>query len=58
MPEPDREDRIVVVGAGVAAALGPRVGFAGELFFPGGGVEPAWTSGVRLARLSLAEENR
>ncbi len=39
-------------------APGPRLGFAGELFAPGGGAAAAWMSGVRLARMILAEENR
>ena len=39
-------------------APGPRLGFAGELFFPGGGASSAWMSGVRLAGMILAEENR
>lgn len=38
------------------APPGPRVGLAGELFFPGGGASAAWMSGVQLARLVLAEE--
>jgi hypothetical protein len=37
---------------------GPRLGFAGELFGPSGGVEAAWMSGVRLARMILAEDMR
>jgi hypothetical protein len=37
---------------------GPRLGFAGELFAPSGGVEAAWVSGVRLARMILAEDMR
>lgn len=35
---------------------GARLGFAGELFAPGGGVEAAWLSGRRLARRILAED--
>jgi renalase len=34
---------------------GGRLGLAGELFQPGGGVEAAWSSGLRLARRILAE---
>ena len=37
---------------------GARLGLAGELFAPGGGVEAAWMSAQRLARRILAEENR
>jgi renalase len=37
---------------------GARLGIAGELFAPGGGVEAAWTSAGGLARRILAEENR
>ena len=36
---------------------GPRLGLAGELFAAGGGASAAWISGVRLARMILAEEN-
>src|SRR4029078_13192970 len=32
------------------APTGPRLGLAGELFFPGGGACAAWMSGQRLAR--------
>ncbi len=39
-------------------APGPRLGFAGELFSPGGGASAAWMSGVRLARMILAEDKR
>ncbi|MEO7327545.1 MAG: FAD-dependent oxidoreductase [Minicystis sp.] len=35
---------------------GQRLGLAGELFAPGGGVEAAWVSGLGLARRALAEE--
>jgi predicted NAD/FAD-dependent oxidoreductase len=35
---------------------GARLGLAGELFAPGGGVEAAWISGRRLARRILAED--
>ncbi|MEP7119974.1 MAG: FAD-dependent oxidoreductase [Byssovorax sp.] len=53
-------------GAGLNAPIllhfpgdpGPRLGLAGELFSPGGGVESAWMSGVRLARMILAEDKR
>lgn len=41
-----------------SAAAGLRLGLAGEVFFPGGGACAAWMSGVRLARMILAEENR
>jgi len=37
---------------------GARLGLCGELFAPGGGVEAAWSSGERLARRILAEEDR
>jgi hypothetical protein len=36
---------------------GQRLGLAGELFAPGGGVEAAWVSGLGLARRALAEEH-
>ena len=40
--------------------LGPgrRVGIAGELFAPGGGVQAAWQSGIELARRLLDKEHR
>lgn len=34
---------------------GGRLGLAGEIFWPGGGVEAAWSSGRRLAQRVLAE---
>jgi predicted NAD/FAD-dependent oxidoreductase len=34
---------------------GGRLGLAGEIFWPGGGVQAAWSSGRRLARRILAE---
>jgi renalase len=34
---------------------GGRLGLAGEIFWPGGGVEAAWSSGRRLAERILAE---
>ena len=37
---------------------GRRVGIAGELFAPGGGVQAAWQSGVDLARRLLDKEQR
>jgi hypothetical protein len=37
---------------------GARLGLAGELFAPGGGVEAAWLSGRSLARHILASEER
>ncbi|MFT3771386.1 MAG: FAD-dependent oxidoreductase [Minicystis sp.] len=40
----------------VHLAGGARLGFAGELFAPGGGIEAAWLSGRRVARRILAEE--
>jgi hypothetical protein len=49
-------------GAELAAPLlfslpgGARLGFVGELFAPGGGVEAAWISGRAVARRILAEE--
>lgn len=52
------------LGAELSAPLllalpgGVQLGFAGEIFAPGGGVEAAWVSGQRLARRILAEENR
>jgi renalase len=51
------------LGAELAAPLffelpgGARLGIAGELFSPGGGVEAAWLSGGRLARRILAEKD-
>lgn len=36
---------------------GATIGLAGELFAPGGGVEAAWTSGVRLARRLVGKED-
>jgi hypothetical protein len=50
------------LGAELAAPLclslpgGARLGVAGELFAPGGGVQAAWVSGQSLARRFLAEE--
>ncbi len=35
----------------VAAVGGSRVGLAGDLFAPGGGIQAAWQSGVQLARM-------
>jgi len=35
---------------------GQRLGLAGEIFSPGGGVQAAWTSGTRMAARLLAEE--
>jgi hypothetical protein len=52
------------LGAELSAPLlctlpgGARLGLAGELFAPGGGIEAAWVSGQRLARRILDEENR
>ncbi len=37
---------------------GRRVGIAGELFAPGGGVQAAWQSGIALARRLLDKEQR
>jgi hypothetical protein len=37
---------------------GGRIGLAGELFQPGGGVEAAWSSGRRLAQRILAETEK
>lgn len=37
---------------------GRRVGIAGELFAPGGGVQAAWQSGIELARRLLDKEHR
>jgi hypothetical protein len=59
-----RTDRSAELGAPILLHLpgdgapGPRLGFAGELFSPGGGVESAWMSGTRLARMILAEDRR
>ena len=55
-----RTDRGAELAAPLCFALpgGARLGFAGELFAPGGGVEAAWVSADRLARRILAEENR
>lgn len=50
------------LGAELAAPLlltlpgGARLGLAGELFAPGGGVEGAWISGRRLAKRILEDE--
>ncbi len=50
------------LGAELSAPLflelpgGARLGLAGELFAPGGGVAGAWTAGDRLARRILAED--
>jgi predicted NAD/FAD-dependent oxidoreductase len=35
---------------------GQRLGLAGEIFSPGGGVQAAWASGTRMAARLLAEE--
>lgn len=35
---------------------GQRLGLAGDVFAPGGGVQAAWTSGMRLAQRLLAKE--
>ena len=45
------------LGAPILAAAGggARIGFAGEVFGPGGGIEAAWLSGRRLARLVMEE---
>ena len=40
----------------VALADGARLGIAGEIFAPGGGVEAAWTSGRALAARLIAKE--
>jgi renalase len=55
-----RTDLGAELSAPVYLALpgGARLGLAGELFAPGGGVEAAWMSAQRLARRILAEENR
>jgi hypothetical protein len=57
-----RTDRGTELSAPILLRLpgepGPSLGFAGELFFPGGGASAAWMSGVRLARMILAEKNR
>lgn len=59
-----RTDRSAELGAPILLHLpgdgapGPRLGLAGELFAPGGGVESAWMSGTRLARMILAEDRR
>lgn len=51
------------LGAELAAPLlfelpgGARLGIAGEVFSPGGGVEAAWLSGGRLARRILADKD-
>jgi renalase len=51
------------LGAELSAPLllalpgGARLGIAGELFSPGGGVEAAWLSGGRLARRILGEKD-
>jgi renalase len=37
---------------------GRRVGIAGELFAPGGGVQAAWQAGIALARRLLDKEQR
>lgn len=37
---------------------GPRLGLAGDVFAPGGGVQAAWLSGSALAQRFLTEERR
>lgn len=53
-----RTDRGAEMAAPVLLRLGggARLGLAGEVFAPGGGVEAAWISGRQLARKILAEE--
>ena len=53
-----RIDRGSELSGPLLAALpgGARVGLAGELFAPGGGIEVAWQSGRRLARMLMQEE--
>jgi len=40
----------------VAFPEGQRLGLAGEIFSPGGGVQAAWSSGTRMAARLLAKE--
>jgi hypothetical protein len=53
-----RTDRSTELAGPVLVALGNdlSLGLAGELFFPGGGVEAAWSSGRALARRLVSQE--